>query len=394
MAIMGKDKSGEIRPLVRSKKGYGGRGERKESFAERGDKPDSYVVIVNYIAPDGTRRQQRKNARTMTEANSLNRKLGTAAEDGTIQKASKDTLAGYLDFWLDNHKVAGSTLLRYRELLGHAKREIGPTAKLAKVTPQQIQAVYKTLRTTYRAQPRNEPLSEQTILHVHRCLHAAFEDAVETYDLIPKNPVRKKLAPKPDKYEATPPTLDEARKLIAAAREKGTGAIVTLAATRGARQGEMLSLKWSDLDLEGGVIRIRPATSKVKKAKRPVVLTTATVELLRQHRARQSEERLRLGKAWRDNDLVFPDGFGNRQDGSNFRRAWRQVCKAAGVNKRFHDWRHFFSTVLREQGESLDTSRDALGHTTAGMTEHYTHASTPVSLMPQTVAALDAVIGA
>lgn len=354
-----------------------------------------YFAVVNYVDLDGKRRQTRRNARTQGEADEIEADLIGRRKRGELpgQKPTPEalTVEKYLDRWIGHAQVKPSTLTRYRELLAHIKREAGAPL-LRELTTADVLDAYKRLR--------ERGLSAKTVLNAHRVLRTALNDAVDD-ELIGRNPApTKKRAPKAPRYEVNPPTPDETRRLIQAAVDTPYGAIVAVAAWTGARQGELLSLRWEDVDLDAPDISIR--TSKTDSGRRRIPLTPATVATLREHRLRQLKQRYDLTdpetgrSAWTDTGLVFTSAIGTRIDDSNLRRAWTgTICKQAGVKARFHDLRHGFATFLLSQNVHPKIVSSLLGHSRIAITlDTYSHVMPSLGLEAQAMTALDDALGA
>lgn len=177
-----------------------------------------------------------------------------------------------------------------------------------------------------------------------------------------------------------------------------------VALTTGMRQGELLGLRWRDVDLDRAAVQIRGtmqatseglrfAETKTRGSRRQVYLTDRAVDALRQHRKRQAEERLRMGAAWEDNDLVFANQVGKPIPASNLlRRSFEPLLKRADLPRiRFHDLRHSAATLLLEQGIHPKIVSEMLGHTRISTTlDLYSHV-TP-TMQRQAVAAFEALL--
>jgi integrase len=160
-----------------------------------------------------------------------------------------------------------------------------------------------------------------------------------------------------------------------------------LAITTGMRQGELLGLKWRDVDLEGNGLHVRATLQKIEegfiftppktlRSRRRVALTATAVESVKRHRAQQARERLALGPAWQDHDLVFPDATGGPMEGRYLlRHYFRPLLRRAGLPPiRFHDLQHTTATLLLAQGIHPKVVSEMLGHTTIGITlDTYSH---------------------
>ena len=256
------------------------------------------------------------------------------------------------------------------------------------------------LERLYRRMP-DVGLAPSTVRITHKIVHKALADAVRL-GYLAANPADRAAPPRV--VQATAGTVlgpEEARRLLEAARGDRLEALVVLALTTGMRQGELLALRWRDVDLDGGTVRVtgtlvrldgeyRIQEPKTASSRRAVKLGELASAALRAHRQRQLEERLRAGPAWHDLDLVFC-----REDGYylNARSAVKwldELLKRAGIRKvRFHDLRHTAATLALASGVDVRTTGALLGHASAKMTlDVYSHA------LPGAAAAAAAAIDA
>lgn len=164
--------------------------------------------------------------------------------------------------------------------------------------------------------------------------------------------------------------------------------LYTTAVALGLRQGELLGLRWSDVDLDAGTLTIRRslrvgdrdlAEPKTERAKRTLTLGASVVSVLRAHRTRQLEERLAAGSRWHEGEFVFATRTGEAIDSRNVTKAFQRALRDAGLpRQRFHDLRHACATLLLEDGEELAVISRILGHsnlsTTADVYAHLTPA--------------------
>ncbi|MCI0777873.1 MAG: site-specific integrase [Chloroflexi bacterium] len=192
---------------------------------------------------------------------------------------------------------------------------------------------------------------------------------------------------------------EQAIALLDAASGERLEALYVLALTTGMRQGELLALKWSDLSLDAGSVHVtgslQPTSDgltivepKTASARRHISLTAVAVEALRRHRASQAKERLSLGAAWDDQDLLFPNAGGRPLDvRSLVRRSFLPLLEAAGLPRiRFHDLRHTAATLLLGQGVHPKVVAEMLGHSRISTTlDLYSHV-TPTMQREATVA--------
>jgi integrase len=161
-------------------------------------------------------------------------------------------------------------------------------------------------------------------------------------------------------------------------------ALYVLALTTGMRRGELLGLKWTDVDLERGVLAVRRALAPDGKTftlpkngkGRSIRLTEQAVEALEAHRNAQDDERSKLGNVWKDNGLVFPSTVGTPMNSDNLvYRSFKPLLRRAGLKEiRFHDLRHTFATLMLEQRENPKVVQEILGHSQISLTlDTYSH---------------------
>lgn len=205
--------------------------------------------------------------------------------------------------------------------------------------------------------------------------------------LVQRNAAQVK-APRPEKPEIEPLSPEQARKLTATASGDRYGALYVVALHTGLRVGEMLGLKWDDLDLEATAptLQVRRTLSETRTGQkfelpksgkgRSVKLSRKAADALRSHRARQAEEKLRLGSLWQDNGLVFPTTTGTATSGTNLLgRYFRPLLKRADLPPiRLHDLRHTCATILLMVGKHPKYVQELPGHASISITlDTYSH---------------------
>ena len=225
---------------------------------------------------------------------------------------------------------------------------------------------------------------------VHAVLHAALEEAVRG-DLIPRNPAAHANKPKVKQEEIEPLDAEQARAFLEAARGDRYEALYVLCLTAGLRQGEALGLKWGDVDLDTGTLRVNRQLQRVRgengkpgkldfsepknSSKRTVGLPHRAMSALKNHRKRQSEEKLRAG-SYDDQGLVFASGHGSPLDAPNVvNRQFKPLLERARLPPiRFHDLRHSCLSLLAQRGEPIRDLQALAGHATAAFTlQRYTN---------------------
>lgn len=309
------------------------------------------------------------------------RKKHEAGALGTVEQ-EKRTLGEYLARWLEAKRatVRPTTLERYAHYLArHVVPALGRVA-LKELKPDQVQRLY--------ARKLAEGLGPRTVHHLHRCLFTALADAVRWGDAT-RNVCALVDPPAVPYRELAPPTGEDVGALLAAAERARDRLypLYALAAMTGMRLGELTGLRWSDVDLDRAVLRVRrglvgvlarvPTFSEPKTARsrRPVPLSADAVAVLRAHKARQNAERLRLGEEWGlgvagNADLVFTTHIGTALDKTPVQQQWKGALKRAGLRPelRFHDLRHFAATQMLAGGVDVATVSAILGHANAAIT--------------------------
>jgi integrase len=306
------------------------------------------------------------------------------------------TVGEYLDRWLTSIRdsVKPVSWENYQRTIRlHITPAIGGV-KLAKLTPARVQALYDEKRRT---------MSPRSVKLIHAVLHKALKQA-QMWRLVRENVATATVRPKGRVEEIKPLNAEQAKALLRAVAEDRHEALYTLALTTGARIGELLALRWSDLDFEAGVLRIERTRSAAKSGPRyttpkggrgrPANLTPLAIEALRRHRARQNEERLLAGTLWQDNDLIFPTRTGTLMRPSTVTDDhFKPTLERAGLSRsvRFHDLRHTAATLLLGRGVHPKLVQELLGHSSIAMTlDRYSHWIP--SMGEQTAAAMEAAL--
>jgi integrase len=278
------------------------------------------------------------------------------------------TVEQFLARWLEAKRgtVGSGTWTRYEELVRlHVNPRIG-RHRLARLKPDQLQHFYSELQASR---------SPATVLKVHRMLHSAFKLAVR-WNAMPLNVTELVLAPPArQRHEFTTFTVGQARSFLKAVQGDRLEALYVLAITTGMRQGELLGLRWRDVDLKRGRLQL-VRRLKTRQSRRAVVLPELAVTALVDHRVRQAAEREQQGARWEEHGLVFPSTVGGPLDPHNLReRSFFPLLDRADLPRiRFHDLRHSCATLLLSEGVHPKIVSDLLGHSQIGITlDLYSH---------------------
>jgi integrase len=245
-------------------------------------------------------------------------------------------------------------------------------------------------------------LAPRTVRYVHTTLSKALKDALAD-GLIPRNAASAVKPPKLTKKEISSLSPEQAGAFLDTARGDRFEALYVLAITAGLREGELLGLKWADVDLESGTLSVRRTLSEARSGRffeppkngkgRSIRLTARALDALTRHKATQNEERLRLGTLWDDNDLVFASRKGTPMNAKNLTaRSFKPLLMSAGLpDIRLHDLRHTCATLLLSKGVHPKLVQELLGHATISITlDTYSHVLPGMG--DQTVAAMESVL--
>jgi integrase len=301
--------------------------------------------------------------------------------DGLVFDAGALTVGEFLDRWLKGVRatVRGSTYERHKQLVRlHIRPALG-RVKLTNLSAAHVRWFYR--------ERLDSGFAPATVHKMHVVLHKALKAAVAD-GLIPRNAAAGQKLPRITREELRPLSPEETRRLLQAASGDRLEALYVLAVASGLRQGELLALRWEDVDLEHSIVRVRRTLTreggkfslgepKTKKSRRGVNLTAAAVEALRAHLSRQLEEMERMGSLYRPGGLVFSNEVGGIINPSNLRnRSFARLLKRAGLppTTRFHDLRHTCATLLLSRNINPKIVSEMLGHSSIAITlDTYSH---------------------
>ena len=357
----------------------------KDGIVKRGS---TYTYVVREPDPaTGKSRQRWKGGyKTRAEAAAARDAARVAARRGEAVSASRQNLAEYLREWLDQVDVKPKTKAGYEYNVQHYIIPRLGGVRLQDVRPVALTTFYASLRTAGGRD--GSELGWRSVQSVHRTLSTAFTAAVRL-QLLHGNPAeRAQLPPRPraetreqrEQEDLQVFTPDQLTKFLEATAQHRLCCFFRLAAYTGARRGELLHLRWQDVDLERARVHIIGSrslagtevvegTTKGGRS-RTVSIDADTVGALREHRIRQAEERLLAGTLWTDAaDYVFRTALGAPIHPDTPSSLMPKLCAAAGVpRRRLHDLRHTHATILLSAGVPPHEVADRLGHSDATIT--------------------------
>ena len=283
--------------------------------------------------------------------------------------------------------LSPTTQDQHKSLIEHHIIPAIGNRKLADVTGPDLNMLYAALLKKEKVDGHGT-LSPRTVAICHAILHSAFKYAADT-GKISSNPADKAYRPKQVRHEIVPMTLEEMLAFLDAAKNSRYFALYVLAFLAGLRLGELLALRWRDVDLDHYIISVQHSlrrkgksveqridNTKTPTSVRTVPITETVVNVLKDHWLQQAQERLAAGPAWEDHDLVFSNLRGRpTSDGHLRSRDFASILERAGLRHfRPHDMRHTMASLMLLAGEHPKIVQERLGHSRISMTvDTYSH---------------------
>lgn len=294
--------------------------------------------------------------------------MRTQIQEGLTFNSTLITLNQFMVQWLGSIRtsIRPKTYNQYSYI---ALKQIIPTLgkiKLKDLRPEQIQALYNA--------KLDNGISQRTVQLIHVVLHRALGQALKQ-GLIIRNPTQAVTRPRVSHKEMMVLSGDQARSFLSAAQNTRYETLYYLAIHTGMREGELLGLKWCDLDWVTKRLQVKRqlqhisghglvfSEPKTAAGRRMIVLSPNAIEKLRSHSEKQNVERQLAGSAWVENDLIFPTKLGSPMYSANMYKIFKGVLKLASLpNIRFHDLRHTAATLMLQQGVHPKVVQERLGH--------------------------------
>ena len=327
---------------------------------------------ARYYLPDGSRRSLMGKTRA-----EVRDKLAKALHDagkGLPAVDERQTVKQYLITWYESMKpqVRISSYRRYGDYINHLIPALGHVS-LSKLTPQHLQV--------FCNKKLAEGLSPSTVHAIHSMLHRALKDALQM-GLLNRNVSEMLRPPRRSNREMMPLSVIEMQRFLEVVRDDRFYALYVLALSTGMREGELLGLRWQDVDLPRHIVQVRMnvqetlgqyiiAETKTAYSRRTVALTQAAVDALAEHWQKQQQVKMEMGSMWTDNDLVYPNGYGGIMIPHNItKRSFKRYLVKAGLSRdvRFHDLRHTAATLVLASGVNFKVVSEMLGHSNVSIT--------------------------
>jgi len=333
--------------------------------------------------PTGMVQRSKGGFATKREGQAFLTETLSAIRTGGFAEPTKITLAEYItERWLPGREASlrASTLDAYRRSIElHLLPALGHV-KLQQLSPDHLDRFYADLLRS--------GLAPKTVRNLHTTLHKALKDAVRK-NLVVRNVADAADPPRlrrPGEVEMKTWTPEQLRAFLEGIGGHRLAAGFLLAATTGMRRGEVLGLRWRDIDFGARRLKINQTVlnvaykitigePKTARSRRTVALDPETVRVLLEHRRRQAAEREEVGEAYVDQDLVFPREDGQPTHPDLFSQTFQRTLKRLGLPRiRLHDLRHTHATMGLAAGVPVKIMSTRLGHATAAFTQDvYVH---------------------
>ncbi len=334
------------------------------------------------------------------------RELEKNRDRGQVPRAGQRwTVALWLDHWLEHiaaPNLRPTSLAAYRTAVRkHLVPGVGKH-RLDRLEPEHLERLYRQLV--------KDGAKPATAHQVHPTVRTALGEA-QRRGHVGRNVASLAKPPRVQVEEVEPYTVEEVRAILAAAAEEPNHARWAIALALGLRQGEVLGLRWSDVDLDRGLLwvrksRVRPiyehgcgggcgkfpgwcpqrvlvngedGDTKSRAGRRVMGLPGPLADLLAEHRAQQAVDRERARQLWRDSGWVFTSVTGEPLNPNSDYHRWKSLLRAAGVRDgRLHDARHTAATVLLVLGVPERTVMGIMGWSSTAMAARYQHITDPI----------------
>lgn len=368
-------------------------------------RPDGRYMGQLSLTDPATGKRKRKTVygktkkEVMEKINKIKYELQTGIYTGENDITIKDWVLTWLNEYKKNSLKKGTYTNYHTYTNNHIIPNIGDV-KIQDLRADHIQSMYNKLLESGRKNPskiQSKGLSPTTIKRIHIIINASLKQALKN-GLINKNVAEAVTVPKQIKQEIQPLLKEEIQKFLEVAKEDRLYAAFLLECGTGLRRGELLGLKWEDIDFKKRTLRVRRSlviqyyvnaaeegkstavefeTPKTDKSKRTISIPLNIIKELIIHRRKQNEEKLMQGKYYNNEDLLFCNINGTRYHPITLTSRFKRMLKKAGVkDARFHDLRHSVATLLLEENVHPKVVREVLGHSTITTTlDIYSHVS-------------------
>ena len=296
-----------------------------------------------------------------------------AIDQGTYTVPSKLTVGGWLDIWTAEYLggVKPRTAELYKTSVNTYVRPALGALKLDTLNAHTIQSFYNSLSN-------DRGLSPKTVKNVHGIFHKALQQAVKI-GYLRFHPSDACELPRVERKEMHPLDENDISHFVEAIKGHRFETVYLVTLFTGMRQGEVLGLKWENINFDSGKITVDHQLQKVggtfsfvspKNGKgRTITAAPFVLSVLKRHRAHQAEQQLKAGQLWQGEGLVFCNEVGHHLYPNTVYDSFKRIAAKIGIpSARFHDLRHSYAVAAIRSGDDIKTVQGNLGHHTAAFT--------------------------
>lgn len=346
-----------------------------------GKKPDGKPNVISFYAQSQKEAQVKMN------------EIKYQRDKGTFVQPTKLTVAEWLTTWLNDYAKIRTRQTTWDSYEVQVRKHLIPAIghlKLTQLQTHQLQKLYKQKREGGRADGKEGGLSVKSVRYIHAVINMALTQAVKER-LISINPAEAVDLPKETKRELQTLTIEQVKTFIEEAKQTKHYTLYLLELFTGLRRGEILGLRWQDIDFDNSTVTVVQqvvasskgitfSEPKTSLGSRTVWIPADVVKQLKQHKKQQAEEKLLAGGIYEDNSLVFcrEDGkpFYPDSISDHFKKLIARLKDKGFPEISFHGLRHTFATLSIQQGIPVKVVQEDLGHHDPGFTmKVYTHAT-------------------
>jgi integrase len=315
-----------------------------------------------------------RNFDTKTECSAWIREMQAQVERGMTYRKSSITLGTFVQQWLSVHKttLAPKTAMQYEQLVqDYILPQIGKI-KLRELKLDSIEAHYTVLQ--------EDGLSPRSVRFVHSILHKCLNDAIRR-GYVGYNAAHGATLPRIEPNEMSILDEEEVLRFLITIQGSSHEALYILAIKTGMRRGELLALKWSDLNWKMGTVSIQRQVQRItgqgmvfrppktRASRRTIQLGEQTLQTLRDQFERCKTLQKIAGNIWKEHNLIFPSTVGTPLGGSNVLKDFKSQLEKAGIKEiRFHDLRHTAASLMLNNGVPVLVVSKILGHSKTSTT--------------------------
>lgn len=346
---------------------------------------ESWLIRV-FLGRDATGKRKFQNKTVKGTKKDAQKALNSMLRDADLDllgNSQKQTLNEYLDVWLETiakPRLQYRTFKDYGDLLRRYVREPLGNIKLSELKAVHIQKLYGEML--------GRGLSPRIVRYTHATLSSALKEAVKL-DILPRNVATLVQLPKKRQKEMDVLSQEESLVFLNALKDERFETLFSFALASGMRCQEYLGLQWKDINFENNTATVQRAVvwhrsgggwefsqPKTAKSRRTIPMPLSVMQAIRRHRIQQNKERLKLGAAWHQNELVFPSEIGTPLNPPNVTRHFKKMLEKAEIRTsiRLYDLRHTHATLLLQAGINPKIVSERLGHSSVVLTlDVYSH---------------------